>query len=174
MYLRFSLILGLLTLSGCATLTDEECVAADWRAIGVGDGRNGRLPDYIAQHRKACESAGIIPDAKAWSEGRALGLPSYCTPDRAYRLGRSGRHVAPVCPAGAEPALEAANSHGRTYFGLTREISDLRSEIRSLQSEMSNLPKEDPGRLTLLSRISALRLEISLVETRRLRYARWP
>ena len=58
--------LALLLLASCATLSEEECRAADWYQIGVNDGAEGRATDYVESHRRAC--AGLGPaGAGAWN-----------------------------------------------------------------------------------------------------------
>lgn len=109
------LLAAALLVSACARgLTPEQCVAADWRAIGLADGSAGHGPDRLAEHRAACAEAGV-PDARQaaeWEAGRQQGLLAYCTPRNAYRIGLSGRAMAPVCPAEMAAELEAINETG--------------------------------------------------------------
>jgi len=46
-------ILALLTLSGCAGMSAEECAVSDWRTIGFEDGSMGYTADRVGNHRKA-------------------------------------------------------------------------------------------------------------------------
>ena len=113
MRVLYSLIL-LIPLTACASLSEDECRAGDWATIGFEDGAQGRDAAFIGEHREACAEYGIAPDLNAWLAGRERGLLSYCTVDRAYSLGRSGRPVANVCPATltqrSDPILAARRS----------------------------------------------------------------
>ena len=54
---------GLATVS-CATMSQEQCLRGDWRAVGYGDGVDGRPMSRLDDHAKACAKAGVTPDAK--------------------------------------------------------------------------------------------------------------
>ena len=163
-------VAGLVLLSSCATLSEEECLTGNWREIGQRDGQAGRTADFLANHAKACEKAGVVPDRAAWERGRQAGLPAYCTVSRLYREGREGRGLSPVCPASQLPALEAANAKGKRYRAITNEISEIRRDISDIESEI--VKSDDPGRRSaLLARISMLNARISLKQAQRMTYA---
>jgi hypothetical protein len=46
-------------IQGCATLSESECEAADWRIIGLEDGAAGKPISQIGKHRKACAEYGV-------------------------------------------------------------------------------------------------------------------
>ena len=52
-------------LSGCATMSGDECMTSDWSAIGYEDGARGYTTDRLASHRKACAKHGVTPDFAA-------------------------------------------------------------------------------------------------------------
>lgn len=160
--------LGLL--AACATLTEEECRAGNWFDIGVEDGANGRVPGFLAAHAKACADLGITPDQTAWEKGRQAGLPRYCTPQRAYDVGRKGRDLSPVCPASRLPALETANARGQEWHRITERILDLEDEIRDINAELRALDAGQEARaLSLRSDRQFLRLRILSLEADRRR-----
>ena len=167
----------LLFLGSCATLSESECRAGDWTTIGFEDGAQGRLPEFIAQHREACAEYGIAPDLAAWRAGREQGLLSYCTPQKAYELGRSARPVANVCPALIGQHLAAANFRGREYRRLTDEIRDLEREIETFEDAQATLDRDAAGAdvlsRSLSSSIAAARFEILRLRARRAQYESW-
>lgn len=65
-------------LTGCATMSVQECQVADWQMIGYQDGKNGRDLDYILNHNKACGRINIVPNKPQWQQGREQGLKQYC------------------------------------------------------------------------------------------------
>merc|ERR1711916_171837 len=69
-------------LQGCASLSKEECLVADWQQIGFEDGSRGRDLLTLARHRKACAKAGITPDRAAYERGHRQGLLRYCKKKR--------------------------------------------------------------------------------------------
>lgn len=72
--MRVVLILLLsFTVSGCATLSKEECLTGNWEEIGFRDGTNGRTSDYLQSHAKACEKSDVRPVQSLWEKGRQRG-----------------------------------------------------------------------------------------------------
>src|SRR5690606_13231192 len=53
----------LLALSGCASMTPEECLHADWYEKGMQDGLRGQPRAYVEDHREACGKVGVVPNA---------------------------------------------------------------------------------------------------------------
>lgn len=167
----------LLTLGSCATLSEAECRAGDWGLVGYEDGAQGRLPEFIAQHREACAEYGIPPDLDQYLAGRERGLVQYCTPQRAYDLGRQSRPVANVCPAAMSSQLDRANFRGRTYRHISDEIAELRRDINDYQRQRSNLDGTASGSdviaRSLNGSVSAARFRILQLRARRAQYATW-
>lgn len=172
---RIALIIAALTLLGsCASLTDEECRAGDWRQIGVEDGAEGYGPERIEAHRRACADAGVVPDAAAWEKGRQEGLRLYCTPAKAYRVAREGRSLREGCTPAEVARLMPAYEWGQKYWDYEQEIERLRSDIREIDREIAHLPPTSPQRGFLFARRMMLRNEIGIAELQQRRYATWP
>ncbi len=160
----------LLLLAACATLSENECRAGNWYAIGQKDGANGRMEDFIYQHAKACNEYGILPNKTEWLRGRADGLPLYCTPGNAFREGRRGKHLNPVCPIAERATLIRANERGLRVNRIEQEIREIENRIRSINAEIASLPPGDPARSSLASERSCLRLDLLHLRSERARY----
>lgn len=153
-------------LAGCATLSKEECLNGDWREIGQRDGQAGRTASFIAQHAKACEKTGVVPNQSLWEQGRQAGLPAYCTVSKVYAEGQAGRSLSPVCLASQLPALQAAHDKGRAWKRLTSEIDSKKREIVELRSKI--LTEDDKAqRAVYMANIQRIQAEILLLESRR-------
>ena len=57
-------LLALGILSGCATMSQDECRMADWYSVGFEDGVRGAGADNIGKHREACAEHGIAADVE--------------------------------------------------------------------------------------------------------------
>ncbi len=134
--------LGLFCLQGCATLSEEECLSANWHTIGYEDGARGFSTQRIGQHREACAEHGIAPNFQDYMDGHRAGLRQYCVPTTGFALGRSGKRYSGVCPAELEHAFMAAFDEGRTVYRLHQEIDQLQREIRQARSEQEALVRE--------------------------------
>lgn len=125
------ILVGLMILTGCATLSREECITGDWRSLGIKDGSNGE-PDFrIEAHRKACAKEGVRIDDRQYFDGRAEGLREYCRIDNAFQTGLNGRQYQGVCP----PAI---NLLFRRYNQAAYAVHQTMDEIKQLKTELSN------------------------------------
>lgn len=131
-------LLAALALAGCATMSDKECRAADWEAVGRADGVRGALPDELERHRKSCALHGIVPEEQRWREGYAKGLDEFCTPKGGYIAGRSGSGRKQACAGKPqETAFLAAFAHGQEVHTLLREIRELYRALHELDMAAS-------------------------------------
>ncbi len=166
---------GLTALAACASLSEDQCRAGDWRGIGFSDGAQGRSPDHIARHQKACAKVGVTPDLQAWLSGRQEGLLRYCTPANAYRVGRGGQSVAPYCSAAQLASMRPAYEHGRAYHQIGQDISDERSALSDVDRIIRGLPSEAASeRARLYAERWRIERRVYMLENRQRRYARWP
>jgi len=166
-------------LGACASLTQEQCLSADWRAIGYNDGVRGKLESYITRHFDACSKVGVTPDVQAWQAGRVQGLPLYCTPSNAYNVGRAGNELSPVCPASQQNSLFYSWDWGQEYYLITGQISTLESEERDIQRQILALvapltPEQTLLLASLNDRLRFISSEIFRLNDRRRRYASAP
>lgn len=133
------------TLFGCASLSEEDCLTADWAVMGEADGQQGRPVSEINRYRRQCAQYGIVPDSAAYLEARERGLVLFCTHDNGYDQGRSGAAHRLVCPAAVEPDFRRGYDLGRAvYVSLTElrnsndSIGYNEDEIEGLRSDISN------------------------------------
>ncbi|AOE50568.1 DUF2799 domain-containing protein [Kangiella sediminilitoris] len=115
------IILGLL--SGCATLSETECVAGNWQQIGYQDGKFGRDSDYVLKHESACMEYGVQVDREAYEAGRQQGLDQYCTANNGFNRGSSGSYPNPSCNGGYP------GYHDAYYDGLLARNDSLRIQL---------------------------------------------
>ncbi len=135
-------VLGLFWLQGCATLSEEECLSADWRTIGFEDGTRGYTTQRIGKHREACADYGIAPSYENYLAGHREGVRQYCVPASGFSLGRSGKRYNGVCPADLENTFLAAFDDGQAVYRLQQEISQLQQDIRRVRGEQETLEQE--------------------------------
>jgi len=109
------ILLALLTLglAGCASLSQEKCVAGDWYAIGEQDGERGYREDRYQAHNNACSEYGVGVNVAQYKQGREAGLALYCTPENAYQIGLRNDFYYDVCPAMKQAEFKKAYRKGR-------------------------------------------------------------
>jgi len=131
------LLASLVVLSGCATLSEEECLTADWFSIGFEDGANGYPSNRIGAHREACAKHGVTPDLRQYQDGHEEGLINFCTARNGFSRARNGYQYTGICPPSLEPEFLDGYQAGREIYAVTSELSGLRNEQRSNENELS-------------------------------------
>lgn len=130
-------LLGLtLVVSGCASMSADECVASDWYTIGFEDGSRGYTAARLGDHRKACAKHGIAPDFTAYRAGHEEGLRDFCKPSRGFRLGSGGGSYSGVCSAELEPAFLDAYKSGYHLYNLRAQVNSVNHQIGARENEL--------------------------------------
>lgn len=132
----FSLILVFGVLSGCATMSGDECAMSDWTAIGYSDGAQGYTSDRLNKYNKSCAKHGVTPDFRAYQAGRDEGLREFCQPARGFQLGERGGRYYGVCSADLEPAFMDAYRVGSHLHTLRSNVSSASARIAAKEAEL--------------------------------------
>jgi hypothetical protein len=129
----------LFALSGCASMSKDECLAVDWRTVGYEDGVEGYPGDHIAQHRKACAKYGVRADLALYQEGRNQGLREFCQPINGYNIGARGGGYGGVCPSELEPTFLRAYNAGHDLYAMVARVSGTQAELDSKRRELARV-----------------------------------
>jgi hypothetical protein len=134
-----AIVLG--SLSGCASMSSDECMTSDWSAIGYEDGARGYTTDRFGQHRKACAKHGVTPDFSAYQNGRDQGLVEYCQPNRGFNVGSNGGSYNGVCSVNQEADFLDAYNAGHRLYTLRSNVNRANSAINSKENELDRIEK---------------------------------
>lgn len=159
-----ALLAAALFLGGCASLDKAQCVNANWYAIGMEDGAQGRPLQRLGDHRRACAEHGVQPDAERYAAGRNEGLKSYCTYDRGYRTGRAGSAYNGVCPEPAAREFLAGYQHGRELYGLQKRLDEVNADIKKTKASLAEPGLSPRARGQLAERLESLTRESAYLE----------
>lgn len=129
-------------LSGCASLSEEECLTADWRLLGYEDALRGRSTATISQHRRACAGVSVVPDLELYQQGHQEGARLYCTAANGYRAGSGGSTYQGICPADLETGFLRAYQDGRELYAVTSEIGTLQAATSRNESEIERIRRQ--------------------------------
>lgn len=129
-------------LTGCASMSEEECLNADWRLMGFTDALQGRSTAALAQHRRACAAVNVTPDLDLYRQGHEEGARQYCTPANGYRAGSSGSTYQGICPADLETAFMRGYQDGRELYTITSEISRLKGVVTTNEVGIDKLRRD--------------------------------
>ena len=134
-----AMALAALVMSGCATMSSDECVATDWSAVGYEDGARGYTTERFSKHRKACAKHGLTADFGSYQAGRDQGLVEYCQPGRGFDVGASGGRYYGVCSANLEADFLDAYNVGNRLYTLRSNVNHANSSIGSKQRELEHV-----------------------------------
>lgn len=140
-------------LAGCETLSPAECATANWRQLGVQDGKRGQS-DRAADYYESCQKAGIGVDVASYRLGRSDGLQNYCQYGNAIREGLAGRSYGGVCPAPFDTTFRALHDAAYQTQGSRSEIQRLQNEQDRWQSELRDGKTADDRKRTLRELLS--------------------
>jgi len=131
-----------LALGGCAGMSEQACLVADWQTVGFEDGAAGRPESTIGSHRQACSRHGVAPDLEEYRVGHAAGVETYCRASRGFEAGQSGAYYYGVCPAPLEPDFLAGYHSGRKLYELESNLRSIDARIASNERARENIKRE--------------------------------
>jgi len=112
-------------MAGCSTISEEACVAGSWESLGYEDGRNGNSRGKFSKIAETCTKYGVSANASEYFSGYSKGLPLYCSYDRGYDHGVSGRSVKEECrEINAIPYFDGYDE-GYPIYVVKKEYDDL-------------------------------------------------
>jgi len=133
--------LSALAMSGCASMSSDECMATDWSAVGFEDGARGYTTERFSKHRKACAKHGVTADFSAYQNGREQGLVEYCQPGRGYNVGVNGGRYYGVCSVDYEADFLDAYNAGYHLYTLRSNVNRANSSINAKEREVEKVAK---------------------------------
>lgn len=120
-------------------MSKDECLYADWSAIGYEDGAAGRPVSAVSPRRAACANkAGVTVDMTAYNAGREEGLYLYCRPSNGYAVGARGGRYYGVCANDDEEDFLMAYEMGRRLYSLEQNVAAAAGRVRQAQQDLHN------------------------------------
>src|SRR5262249_33288324 len=161
---RFLPILFSVLLAGCASMDRNQCVSANWYAIGLEDGARGQPLERLGTHRRACAEYGVAPDAERYVAGRNVGLKSFCTYERGFSQGRGGYANAGACPVELAAEVQSGYQRGRELYDLHRQLDDVQKQIAHSKGLLKDGIPNPRQRATEVERLEDLTRESQQIE----------
>ena len=122
-------ILMAYALSGCATMSPEECLQANWEEGGYNDAVAGYPGARSSAQREACAHTGVSVDFELYRNGHALGLPYYCTRETGFETADHGGDFATQCRRETFPDYVMGYREGLDVFALKTEMREIEIQI---------------------------------------------
>lgn len=129
----------LLVLSGCAVMSKEECLTANWQDVGYNDGLKGAASAKAHEYVSAC-SEYIQVDLNAYNTGRKQGAEHYCTDDNGYNLGVSNASITDICHVSSnEKGFNTFYNRGQEVYKASYYVTSIDNNIRELDRHSGDL-----------------------------------
>lgn len=128
--------------AGCSGMSEQACVASDWRTVGFEDGTVGRSEAGIGRYRQQCAEYGVAPDLEQYRAGHAEGVRVYCRASNGFAVGHGGATYQGVCPADLEAEFVAEYNAGRRLHELESALANVDARIASHYRTQENIKKE--------------------------------
>lgn len=126
---------------GCAGgLSKEECLYADWRAVGYEDGARGAPASAVSSHRQACaKKAAVTPNMSEYLAGRDAGLLEFCQPTNGFSLGVRGGQYYGVCTGPGEGAFTTAYQQGNQLYTLESDVARTQNALSTAHARLEDV-----------------------------------
>jgi hypothetical protein len=159
---KYNGLLSLVLLSGCASLSKEECLRGEWSTVGYQDGAQGYPAKQFYEHVTACREYGVMPRQDVYLKGREQGLKQYCTSEIGLREGQAMRDYQLVCPAKTQALFLQGYMQGlnRNLSHNVARTDVKRSELSYKQGQLSR-SREDKDIKQLQKEIDSLNRALS-------------
>lgn len=135
-----SLTVLMAALSGCATVSQSECEAGDWRSVGLRAGADGLGEERYSEDLQACQKHGIRVDRDQWMESHARGLERFCTVRNGYAQGTSRVRYLGTCPRPADAEFLRGYDLGLKLAEARDRLAEMSHRIEELRNRLT--PKE--------------------------------
>jgi len=130
-----ALALGLL--GGCAAISETDCRAGNWEAVGQHDGSNGAPPERWSEHEQTCGKYGVAFDQAAWRRGYEKGIDEYCSPEHAVQVGLRGTsYPESTCPPDVAPQFLGHWQAGRVVYEQRQRVRQLEQRKAELEQAL--------------------------------------
>lgn len=133
------LLIAVLWLAGCSSISPQECQLGDWFAIGKTDGQQGVASSTFRDYQKECAKHGLSSDFTAYEQGHAEGVLLYCTYDTGRELGQSGGSYNKVCSGALEPQFRLGYDRGRKWYQAESALHNLEKTLKQNAETIDSL-----------------------------------
>ncbi|QIO06220.1 DUF2799 domain-containing protein [Acinetobacter shaoyimingii] len=161
--MRIIPLFAMVMISGCATLSPQECQTANWKQIGEKDGQAGR-PNRLAQHYKACSKVNIVPNQSLYESGYRQGQKYYCQPHVIYEYALKGSGGYRVCPVDQQADLRPFYDIPNDYYQAKNKRDSVLKELDKYQDYLLDKKLTQEKRNFYINKIRELKSEKSRVE----------
>jgi len=143
------LLATVIFITGCSSISKEECKTGDWNGIGYRDGMSGKPISRVSSYIEECGKAGSTVDRAMYEKGRNEGLKIYCSRENGFNAGKNGSSMFTECPSNLQSAFMKAYNLGKKVHELKGKLDSVRKDQDELEKKMDD-PVTTPNERTLI------------------------
>src|SRR5699024_5681906 len=134
------MVITVIAMSGCATMTESECATADWHEVGYKDGSYGKTRAYKEERRTDCAKSVYALEEKKYQAGQEQRIVQYCTAENGRSEGLKGHPYLDACPAQFERDF-------LTQYKAAKRVYDAQQKIDELNRQSEHLTRSEERRV---------------------------
>ena len=123
-------------LNGCAIMSKNECLNANWEFIGQRDGVAGA--GSLAQQRgKVCAKHNVVINRSLYAEGYKKGVKTYCNPQAVFEYALHGQGDYQSCPLEIHNELRPYYQAAKNYYDAKANMEAIEYRIAKAKGRLS-------------------------------------
>ncbi len=131
----FLLILILMGVATCTSLSKEDCANMHWSSKGREDAYQGKTLAELGKYQKQCNKHAVTIDKENYYDGFNEGLKTFCTEERANSFGRSGGVYQGQCPTHLEKNFIKPYELAYREYKIEKKEKELEERQEELNSQ---------------------------------------
>lgn len=152
-------------LANCKTLTQEECLSANWEVIGFEDGALGKPSSFVERHQDTCSKFKVEPNLQVYLQGHAQGLNRYCTYQSGMVLAKNGSDYNLVCSANVFREFKKGFERGKNILSVQQQIQQVHSTVNQQANRLTEIDLLTKLKQNQLSEQSLLDEQLRLLKS---------
>ncbi|WP_249409203.1 DUF2799 domain-containing protein [Acinetobacter sp. SFB] len=145
MKLKMLLLGSIVMLNGCAIMSKNECLSANWGLIGQNDGYNGN-GSFMQKRTQACMKHNAILDTGAYTTGYKKGLKNFCNPQTIFDYALQGRGTYQSCPMEMQNSLRPYYNVAHNFYNANKNLKSIEDTMVTAKSNMYNSDLKEESR----------------------------
>lgn len=136
MKLKMLLLGSIVMLNGCAIMSKNDCLSANWGLIGQNDGYNCN-GSFMQKRAQACIKHNTVLDITAYTNGYKKGLRNFCNPQTIFDYALQGKVNYQSCPMEIQNNLRPYYKVANNFYVANKNLKSIEDTIVSAKSNMS-------------------------------------
>ena len=157
------LLSSTMLLNGCAVMSKNECMTANWNLIGQQDGFKGN-GSLLQQRTQACVKHQIILDNGSYTSGYNKGLKNYCNPQTVFDYALQGNGNYQSCPMEMQNRLRPYYTVANNFYKADKQLKSLEDDIASYRVKAYDDDLKEDARKDYRKRLIEARYKLNQVE----------